>query len=469
LPRTRAADLHEDTRMKIEDTRFDPSALDRLLVNDPDTGEFLLHRDVFRDPAIFELEMKYIFERNWVYLAHESQLPHPHDFYSTFIGRTPVIVWRDGAGKVGVYVNTCAHKGARVCHHQSGNAKHFVCGYHGWTYDSTGANVLVKDREAGAYGPGFDRLDHGLPKVRTGVYRGFIFGSLSDEVPSLDEHLGPIKPLMDLIADQGPDGVEMLPGMSSYTYRGNWKWQIENCVDGYHLTSAHPSFMNIVGRRKAGESANRQVRSMDIQVLMQAKGGTWTFPRGHAIGWGENPTAFERPLWLSKEELERRVGALRADWMLRLRNLTVFPNVQFAENASLQCRIIRPLAVDLTEMTIFCVGVKGESEAARAMRLRQYEDFFNTSGLATPDDTIAYEDCQAGLAAPVVEWQQGYARGAACGLGEGIEQARALGVAPTGGGYGTAMLQDETVFHGYLGAWKEMLEQGLARDAEATR
>ena len=50
--------------MKIDQHRFDPSALDRLLVTDPDTGEFLVHRDIFRDPDIFELEMKYIFERN---------------------------------------------------------------------------------------------------------------------------------------------------------------------------------------------------------------------------------------------------------------------------------------------------------------------------------------------------------------------------------------------------------------------
>ena len=48
--------------------------IDELLVDNIDTGEFKLHRSVFTDEALFDLEMKYIFEGNWVYLAHESQI-----------------------------------------------------------------------------------------------------------------------------------------------------------------------------------------------------------------------------------------------------------------------------------------------------------------------------------------------------------------------------------------------------------
>ena len=31
--------------------------------------------------------MKYIFEGNWIYLAHESQLPNNNDYLTTYIGR----------------------------------------------------------------------------------------------------------------------------------------------------------------------------------------------------------------------------------------------------------------------------------------------------------------------------------------------------------------------------------------------
>ena len=51
-----------------------------------------------------------------------------------------------------------------------------------------------------------------------------------------------------------------------------------------------------------------------------------------------------------------------------------------------QIRHFRPIAVDKTEVTIYCIAPKGESAEARAHRIRQYEDFFNASGMATPDD-----------------------------------------------------------------------------------
>lgn len=53
----------------------------------PGRGEFTVDRSIFTDPEIFDLEMRYIFEGNWIYLAHESQLSHPNDFYTLTIGR----------------------------------------------------------------------------------------------------------------------------------------------------------------------------------------------------------------------------------------------------------------------------------------------------------------------------------------------------------------------------------------------
>ena len=61
--------------------------IDELLVDDFESGEFKLHRSVFTDQALFDLEMKYIFEGNWVYLAHESQIPNKNDYYTTYMGR----------------------------------------------------------------------------------------------------------------------------------------------------------------------------------------------------------------------------------------------------------------------------------------------------------------------------------------------------------------------------------------------
>ncbi|RLA10709.1 MAG: benzoate 1,2-dioxygenase large subunit, partial [Gammaproteobacteria bacterium] len=54
-------------------------------------GVARVNRSIFTDPDLFELEMEKIWEGNWIYLAHESQIPNPNDFMTLFMGRTPII------------------------------------------------------------------------------------------------------------------------------------------------------------------------------------------------------------------------------------------------------------------------------------------------------------------------------------------------------------------------------------------
>src|SRR4051812_38855114 len=157
MPMLNFRDRSED-RMDIQQIR--------LYVDDRiDEGTFRVHTDAFCDPQVFELEMKYIFERVWNFLGLESQIPKAHDFFTTAIGRTPVLVSRDAKGGLGAFVNACRHKGATVCRSESGNSKFHVCAYHGWAYDSAGRNVDIKDRQAGAYASAFDQDNHDLVPV----------------------------------------------------------------------------------------------------------------------------------------------------------------------------------------------------------------------------------------------------------------------------------------------------------------
>ena len=436
---------------------------DALVVDRVDDGRFSVHRDAMRDPEIFELEMRYIFEGTWIFLGLASQAPNPHDYFTAWIGRHPVVVSRDAEGTLHALLNTCRHRGARVCQHAQGNAKYHVCAYHGWAYDSAGRSAYIKDRKEGCYSDAFDAEDHGLVRVpRFEAYRGLLFGCLNPEVHGLEAHLGEARVFLDLVIDQSARGVELVPGCSTYTYKANWKLQLENGLDGYHLTSTHPSFMRIVERRKSGESKNK-LSALDF-LLHKFRGG-FTFDHGHAAVWSQNPTPEIRPLYPSLGELRARVGELRAEWMLNSRNLSLFPNVQFAENASLQLRTIRPLAVNLTEMKSWCLAPVGEAAQARELRLRQFEDFFNPSGLATPDDTTCYEDCQTGNGARIVEWQQGYARGMTSVRNGANEISDSLDFHPATSQHGAYKIQDETVFHSAYREWLRLMKAGAARAA----
>ncbi len=70
-------------------------ALEGLLVENQETGDYRVHRSIFTDPELFELEMKHIFEGNWIYLAHESQIPNNNDYFTLNMGRQPVVITRN--------------------------------------------------------------------------------------------------------------------------------------------------------------------------------------------------------------------------------------------------------------------------------------------------------------------------------------------------------------------------------------
>ncbi|MFM0201503.1 aromatic ring-hydroxylating dioxygenase subunit alpha [Paraburkholderia fungorum] len=439
----------------------------RLVVDRTDEGIFTVNRDIFRDPEIFELEMRFIFERGWVFLGLASQAPQPNDYFTTWLGRQPVIVMRSAEGELGAFMNTCRHRGAQICQKRQGNARYHVCPYHGWSYDSSGKSKTIKDLQSGCYSDAFHAENHDLvPVPRFEQYRGFLFGCLDANVQSLDDHLNDARFFLDLVVDQSPDGIEAVPGSSTYTFRGNWKLQMENGLDAYHLTSTHPSFMKLVERRNSSES-RYQLKSVDFASFTER--GGFTFENGHAALFTPNPNPQIRPLYASIDELQERVGKDRAAWMLTTRNLVLFPNVQVAENASLQLRVIRPLAPDLTEMTIYCLAPVGESDKARDFRLRQFEDFFNSTGMATPDDTTCYEDCQAGYRAQIVQWQQGYARGMTSVQAGTNEIGERIGIQARTSQMGEVKVQDETLFHAGYRAWAEMMTAGLAAEhAERT-
>jgi phenylpropionate dioxygenase-like ring-hydroxylating dioxygenase large terminal subunit len=439
--------------------------LEMHVVDETARGVFTVNRDIYRDPDIFDMEMRYIFERSWVFLGIEDQVPKPHDYVTTWIGRQPVLVMRDADGTLGAFLNTCRHRGAVLTQKAQGNARVHVCAYHGWAYDSRGCSVSIKDRKDGCYSAAFDAEDHGLvPIGKFGSYRGVMFGSLCTDVPALEAYLGDTRFFLDLILDQSPDGIEMVPGSSTYVYKGNWKLQLDNSLDGYHLTSVHPTFMKIVKQRQSGGSGH-DLASIDFDAYRQR--GGFTFDHGHAAVWTRNPLPAIRPLFSSIEDVRSRVGDLRAQWMLDTRNLVLFPNAQFAENASLQLRVVRPLSVDRTEMRSYCLAPKGESAAARELRLRQFEDFFNSSGLATPDDTTCYEDCQVGYRARAVTWTQGFARGMTSFKPGANEHAQSIGIQPATSQYGDVNIQDETLFHASYRQWRFLMGKGAREDAAA--
>ena len=163
--------------------------IDGAVVEDKERGLFRCRRDIFSDAEMYDLEMEHIFEGNWVFLAHESQIPDNSDYFSTWIGRKPIMITRDKTGELHAMINACAHRGAMLCRRKHGNKGSFTCPFHGWTFSNAGKLLKVKDGKTGDYPASFNtKGSHDLARVpRFESYRGFLFGSLNPDVVALEE------------------------------------------------------------------------------------------------------------------------------------------------------------------------------------------------------------------------------------------------------------------------------------------
>jgi benzoate/toluate 1,2-dioxygenase alpha subunit len=145
------------------------------------------------------------------------------------------------------------------------------------------------------------------------------------------------------------------------------------------------------------------------------------------------------------------------------RNLCLYPNVYLMDQFGSQIRLLRPISVNKTEVTIYCIAPKGEDAEARSRRIRQYEDFFNVSGMATPDDLEEFRACQEGYAGRASEWND-MSRGSTHWINGADPAADAIGLKPVMSGVKT---EDEglyTVQHRY---WMDVMKKALQVEGEA--
>lgn len=359
-----------------------------------------VHGSLYHDPAVFELELKHIWYKTWVYVGHESEVPKPGDFVMKSIGPQPVLMTRDKDGRVHLLLNRCPHRGNQVCQHERGNARSFTCPFHSWTFGIDGQLIGY------AFPDGYQTLDRpslGLAHVpRMASHRGFVFGSFVAAGPSLEEHLGGAIETIDRLVATSPEGeVQITAGFLKHRVKANWKFVLENECDGYHPPFVHSSIFNVadsgIGALYGAESTavTRDYGNGHTEVDLRPE-----FRRlGKPLGWfGTTP-----------ERLSDYVGRMNAAYGAdRAREIMVdgtphvmiFPNLFIAE---IQIFVLQPLAADDTVQHVTALQFKGAPDLNKRMR-QQTMGSVGPAGLLLADDSEMYERTHRGVQSLNPDW-----------------------------------------------------------------
>jgi benzoate/toluate 1,2-dioxygenase alpha subunit len=391
--------------------RDHPAALERLV--QPDR----VHRDVYTDPEVFQLEMERLWARAWVYAGHTSQIPREGDFLTLDIAGKPVIVLRHTDGSVRVLLNRCAHKGTKLVGDPAGNAgKTLRCPYHAWTYRLDGSILNIPLKE-GYEGTQLSETEacQGLATVsNVEMYRGFIFVRLAARGIGFRDYFGDSLSSIDNLADRSPEGeLEITGGCLRFLHNCNWKMFVENLNDTMHPMIAHASSAGTAKKLWEGKPADAPKPMAIEQIAPFASDykffddmGVRVYSHGHSFS-GVNFSIHSSYSALGEYEalMKRAYGEERARQILgTVRHNTVYYPSLTIKGAIQSIRVARPLAADKTLIESWTFRLKGAPDILLE-RTVTYNRLINSPmSIVGHDDLHCYRSIQEGLAADGHEW-----------------------------------------------------------------
>ncbi|MDX2202869.1 MAG: aromatic ring-hydroxylating dioxygenase subunit alpha [Hyphomicrobiaceae bacterium] len=378
-----------------------------------------VHRDVYIDQEVFDLEMQHLFQNTWNYVGHDSQVANVGDYFTTTIGAQPVIMVRHTDNSVRVLFNRCPHKGTKIAIDGCGNAgKFFRCPYHAWTFKTDGS-LLAIPLKKGYDQTGFEASEaaKGMAPVRhVKNYRGFVFAKISDAGPDFETFFGESLSSLDNMIDRSPAGrLEVAGGVLRYMHKCNWKMLVENQTDTCHPMVAHESSAGTaveVWKKVSNGAAGKRPMAVEIFAPFVSpyeffEGmGIRIWPNGHGhTGVSHSIHSDYSAVPGYFEKMVAAYGETRAKAILdeARHNTVYFPNVMIKGPIQL-LRIFRPIAPDRTLVESWTYRLVDAPDLLLERTL-VYNRLINApTSVVGHDDLEMYERAQEGLHSDGSSW-----------------------------------------------------------------
>jgi methanesulfonate monooxygenase large subunit len=330
-------------------------------------GENYVSNAIYTDPDLFREEQELVKKRTWKFACHDSEIPSANDFRRVDHAGVPLIVVRGDDGEIRSFVNACSHRAALVVRELSGNARNWRCLFHHWTFNTHGECIHIP-RDDAYQRVGLCKEMLGLRAVRTETRLGMVFVNLDDDAPSLDEYLGDA--LENLVPVMGADGEQLeVFHYSKTVVHANWKQWHETNMDPYH------EYLHYVNRRVAMKGDGYHDRIWKI------------YPGGHATISPMQQRYETMKGW--KGRISKPLPGMMPD---EFRTVKIFPDTNILVRATvMRIDTSSPISPSETLVEWRGLGIKGESEQDRAMRIQHHNQFWGPFGRNLYEDAHAIE------------------------------------------------------------------------------